>query len=94
MILAAVAAGVLTDASPIHCSLRSYCRSRFGASPRLVVRPETRLDALLNSEAFEALTYNLNFHLDLQLETADVIGAETVQGLINHVTTQREEKYA
>ena len=63
-------------------------------APRLVVRPETRLDALLSSEAFEALTYNLNFRLDLQLQTADVINAETVQDLINYVTTQREEKYA
>jgi len=62
--------------------------------PRLVVRPETRLDALLSSETFEALTCNLNFCLNLQLKMIDVINAETVQGLINHVTTQREEKYA
>jgi hypothetical protein len=63
-------------------------------APRLVVRPETRLDALLGSEAFDALVYNLNFRLDLQLKVTDVINTQTVQGLIDHVTTQREEKYA
>ena len=62
-------------------------------APRLVVRPETRLDALLRPKDYEILTYNLNFRLGLRLTVSEVSNAETVQGLIDYVTTQREENY-
>ena len=62
-------------------------------APCLVVRPETRLDALLGSKDYETLTYNLNFRLGLHLTVSEVVNAKTVQGLINHVTTQREENH-
>lgn len=63
------------------------------AAPRSAFRPETRLDTLLGAEEYEALAYNLNFRLDLRLTASEVINAETVQGLIDYVTTQREANH-